>query len=145
MTKEQVSRYQAMLSECVSPHSVTTRLEQLGNAVRVIAVDQDWRWLQRAADRIKVGAQSVRNKRGRLQSPERLIAMGVTLIPEAETVGGQPPIARALLFREGLLIARTCSGIVWRPAWPSILQTRSRWSARCSGTAALRYQNGTTT
>ena len=105
VTREQVACYLAMLHESVAPYTVVARLEQLCNAMRAIAPDLDWRWLQRAADRIKKGAQSVRDKRARLQPREQLIELGNTLMQRAETSSDAPPIRRALLFRDGLLIA----------------------------------------
>lgn len=105
VTTEAASSYLAELKRAVAPFTVSARIQQLGNAMRVIAPSGDWRWLQRAADRLQVGATSVRNKRERLQSPEQLIALGRSLMNQADTALQTAPTIRATLCRDGLMIA----------------------------------------
>ncbi len=76
ISRERLRAYAAELRATVAPFTVATRIEQLGNAMRALAPAQDWRWIQRAADRIRAAAVPVRDKRARLQSPERLAALG---------------------------------------------------------------------
>ncbi|HEY0418137.1 MAG TPA: site-specific integrase [Acetobacteraceae bacterium] len=105
VTTERLSSYLADLRSSVAPFTVAARIEQLGKAMRAMAPEQDWRWIQRAADRLRAGAVSVRDKRARMQSPEQLAALGRQLMAEAEAASEDPPITRATDFRDGLLIA----------------------------------------
>lgn len=100
-----VSDYLDALKATVAPYTVAARIEQLGNALRAMAPDQDWRWLQRAAGRLRLSAVSVRNKPARLQSPERLVALGMALMREADATQGEAPPVRAMAYRDGLMIA----------------------------------------
>jgi hypothetical protein len=89
----------------LAPHTVATRIEAVSNAMRALAPKQDWRWIQRAADRMRAGAVSVRNKRASLQSPEELVALGMVLMVDADEPTSGAPADRATAFRDGLLIA----------------------------------------
>jgi integrase/recombinase XerD len=105
VTMERVVAYIADLRATTSTYSVQRRLQQLGDAMRAMAPGADWRWILRAADRIRNRASSVRNKRARLQSPEQLVALGMRLMVEADAAANMAPINRAMAYRDGLMIA----------------------------------------
>ena len=77
VTRDQLRIYAGEMDKQLAPFTVVTRIQQVGNAMRAMAPEQDWRWVQRAADRLRACAVPVRNKRARLQSPEQLVALGV--------------------------------------------------------------------
>jgi integrase/recombinase XerD len=101
ITKERVAAYVAALQPGRSPFSVQSRVQQLGNALRAMAPADDWRWILRAAGRLRSRAVSVRNKRARLQSPARLAELGEQLMAQAEG----NTTAAAMAYRDGLIIA----------------------------------------
>jgi integrase len=87
----------------LSPFSVSCRIQELGDALRVMAPDQDLKWIARAAGRLRSRAVPVKNKRARLQSPKRLVALGVRLMTAAESE--VVTLESAIAFRDGLTIA----------------------------------------
>jgi len=105
VTKERVAAYVADLTASTAPFSVQSRVRQLGSALHAMCPHGDWGWILRGADRIRVRAIPVRNKRTRLQSPARLVALGMQLMAEADTAAADQPIVRATAYRDGLLIA----------------------------------------
>jgi len=60
VTQEQLSLYVADLRETVAEFTVAARVEQLGNAMRALAPEQNWHWLQRMADQIRARAKADR-------------------------------------------------------------------------------------
>ena len=104
-TRERLAAYAADLRAVNGAVTVATRVREIGNALRVLAPQRDWRWVQRAADRLRAQAEPVRDKRPRLQSPERLVALGQALMAQADDAATGWPAERAALHRDGLLIA----------------------------------------
>ncbi|MDA8250223.1 MAG: hypothetical protein M0Z28_13765 [Rhodospirillales bacterium] len=104
-TRARLRAYAAALQATVAPFTVASRIQQVGNVLRAMAPAEDWRWIQRAADRIRAQAVSVRDKRGRLQSPEQLVALGLTLMARADDPASGAPADRAVACRDGLMIA----------------------------------------
>jgi integrase len=105
VTRERVAAYIADLQAINSPHTVQTRLQELVDAMRVLAPVEDWRWLRAVAFRLRHQARSVRNKTMRMQSPDMLEALGLQLMTDAEIQVRWPPLKRATRFRNGLMIA----------------------------------------
>jgi integrase/recombinase XerD len=102
---ERLRAYAADLRATVGSFTVATRIQQLGNAMRAMAPEQNWRWILRAAGRLRARAVSVRDKRRSLQSPEKLVALGMTLMAQADDPASGRPAERAAGYRDGLLIA----------------------------------------
>lgn len=109
VTKTQVRDYIAHLRSVVAPFTVQARVQELGDALRAIAEHKDWKWLLRAAARIRARAVSVRNKRAHLQGPHRLVQLGIDLMAQADASLDGPVERTALLFRDGLVIALLAS------------------------------------
>lgn len=103
--RDVLTRYLAELRQGVAPFTLATRISGLGAALHVMVPAVDWGWLRRAGGRLRLQASPVRNKRGRLQTPAELIALGQSLMTRAES--GKEEQARwdAALYRDGLLIA----------------------------------------
>ena len=89
----------------VAPHTVATCIEEVGHALRALAPDQDWRWIQRAADRLRGEATSVRGKAAKLQTSEQLVQFGMALMARADDPATGRPIWRATDYRDGLMIS----------------------------------------
>jgi integrase/recombinase XerD len=103
VSKERVKAYHKALQASKSPFTVVSRLQMLGDALRAMAPDGDWRWIGRAAGRLRSRAVSVRNKRERLQPPDRLADLGNRLMSEADAES--LTLDNAMTFRDGLVIA----------------------------------------
>jgi integrase/recombinase XerC len=105
VTRECLRAYAVDLRNTVAPFTVAARIEQVGHALRAMVPHEDWRWIQRAADRLRAQAVSVRDKRARLQSPEQLIGLGTALMAQGDDPASGSPAERAAAYRDGLLIA----------------------------------------
>jgi site-specific recombinase XerD len=105
VTRDRVRRYIDYLDSTMSPFSVQARVQQLGNAMRAMAEGQDWKWITRAAGRIRSRAASVRNKRAHLQSPDRLLELGIGVMEAIEDAPTVRPGDAATRYRNGLIIA----------------------------------------
>lgn len=111
VTQERLEAYTADLYVQVRGYSIQARIQQVGDALRVMAPKQDWRWILRAADRIRGETTPAKDKRSRLQSPDRLVDLGIHLMTEAESAPDRSPIQRAITYRDGLVIAF----LIYRP------------------------------
>ena len=104
-TEEQVTAYWTDLAATVGDYTTVGRLQQLGDALRVMAPTEDWSWLLRASYRLGAKAVPVKDKRGRMRSPHELLALGHDLMNGADTDVYGPPVVRARRHRDGLIIA----------------------------------------
>jgi integrase/recombinase XerD len=105
VTRDRVRAYLSILQATLSPFSTCSALAELGHALRVMAPNEDWGWISRAACRLQAQATSVRDKASRLQSPIKLIALGAKLMSLANSPVGAPTATQARDYRDGLLIA----------------------------------------
>lgn len=105
VSRERLFGYLQELRASVASFTVATRIQQVGNALRAMAPESDWRWIQRAADRTRSTASSVRNKRAQLQSPDQLVRFGLSLMAQADDPASASPAVRAATYRDGLMIA----------------------------------------
>ena len=105
VTPDRVRAYVAALSRVNADLTVTSRVRQLGNALRAMAPDQDWSWILRGADRMRAVAMPARDKRARMVSPDDLETLGIALMDAADADTGKTDVHRACQYRDGLLIA----------------------------------------
>jgi integrase/recombinase XerD len=103
VTREQVRAYLDAL-QGKADYTVASLLQHLGSAMQAIAPQLDWRWLQRAAGRIRGHAVLAKDKRPRLRSPEELVRLGIALMDSAAG-RARCPADRAVRYRDGLVIA----------------------------------------
>lgn len=104
VTEEAVCTYvDAMIERGLSDHTIALNVEQLGNAMRVLAPDYDWRWLSRAAQSLRNGAVPAKDLRQRMRDPRETVQLAEEIIELARTQ--RFPLKAALLFRDGLLLA----------------------------------------
>jgi site-specific recombinase XerD len=105
VTEERVRAYLADLNKMVAPQTVVSRLLQLQLALRALEPGIDWRWIARAACRLRETAKSVRNKRARLQTPDRIATLGEGFMADLMDDGSTLTRQAVKNFRNGLIIA----------------------------------------
>jgi hypothetical protein len=105
ISRERIAAYVKDLHQLNAPFTVLTRVEELIQMLRVMEPRYDIIWLRRLAGRIRMDAISSRNKRQRVKPSEQLVDFGLELMARAESVDGGTPLARAITFRDGLMLA----------------------------------------
>ncbi len=86
----------------LSDYSAATRLCGLAAALGAMAPQFDARFITRGAGRVRAGASPARDMASRAIPLDELLRLGCALLERAEEQPDQ--VARALLFRDGLLI-----------------------------------------
>jgi hypothetical protein len=102
-TKERVGAYAKKLQQTRSPFTVQGQIQALGDALRVMSPGADLRWISRGAGRLRNRARPVKDKRSRLQSPDRLVELGLRLMDLADREVVM--LESAMAYRDGLVIA----------------------------------------
>ena len=86
-------------------HTPHNRIQELGNAMRTLAPEDDWKWLLRAADRLRASTIPVQDKRARLRPIADLVAQGFRMMAEADEGQGYSELGRAAYYRDGMAMA----------------------------------------
>ncbi len=105
VTRRLVADYVATLSASCAPYTVVCRLQELYDALRVLAPEVDWRWLAELWMRLGRRAEPVVNKRLRLRPARDLVDLGRRMMTSAEEETGWSKRRRAVHYRDGLMIA----------------------------------------
>lgn len=115
VTRDAVLAYIADLKGINASMTVACRIQELYDAIRVMSPSapdgNDWRWLRNAMKNLHRDAFSSKNKYARLQPADRIEQLGRDLMARAETApgksrrGGLTDLQRALMYRDGLMIA----------------------------------------
>jgi hypothetical protein len=105
VTRPLVADYVAALSASCAPYTVVCRLQELYDALRVLAPTEDWRWLAELWMRLGRRAEPVLNKRLRLRPTRDLVDLGRRMMISAEQQRGWSGRRRAVHYRDGLMIA----------------------------------------
>jgi integrase len=105
VTRERVAAYVAEISPTRAPYTVLCRVEELYDAMRVMAPEGNWDWLLEFYRTLSARVRPMRDKFSRLKSIDELVGLGERLMEEAETEVGLSPIRRAVRFRDGLMIS----------------------------------------
>ena len=117
VTRETVRAYlDDLAARGVSTFTGANRVQELHDALKAMAPDGDWSWLSQAFRNLYKAARPVRDKAGRLKDLPALEKLGAELMEEARTAPprdyrrgeGVTALQRALLFRDGLIIALLC-------------------------------------
>jgi integrase len=108
ITRPRVEAYIAHLRQQNHASTVAARILQLSRAARVMAPDSDWKWLQRIHSRLRHMSTPARDDRARLVPAATLSALWLALVQRAEQAENLSDRRRALLFRDGLMIAVLC-------------------------------------
>jgi integrase/recombinase XerD len=112
ITRKSVAAYVADLATRNSTSTQIARLEELFQAACVMDRTRDWSWLRRIAGRVRARHVPARAKRPRLVGAEELYALGQQQM--AAAAGRDAPRRRAIMFRDGLLVALLASRPVRR-------------------------------
>ena len=105
VTSERVGIYITEMRAGLAPYSVLGHVQELRDALRVMAPESNWKWLAQLCRSLKAQARPARDKLSRLKQPEELIALGERLMDEAEAATEWSARRRAIRYRDGLLIA----------------------------------------
>jgi integrase/recombinase XerD len=104
VTRARVIAYLDVIAATCAPFTLTCRIQELCDALRVLAPRQDRGWLDEVLTTLRLRATPIRDKRRRLRPVADLIALGRQLMDEAETAPEWSPRRRAIAFRDGLMI-----------------------------------------
>ena len=104
ITRDRLAAYLDELRRTNRGHTIQTRIQELGDAMRALAPNGDWRFIKRAAGRLRANTIPARDKRGRLPRIVDPIAQGYRMMEEAEKAGILSELGRAALYRDGLLL-----------------------------------------
>jgi integrase len=102
---ERVTKYVAALQALNAPSTVLCRVQELYLALTVIAPERDWTWIHKIESRIKRTVVPARNGRRATVSSDRLCALGLKLMAEAEEPATITPVMQAVQYRDGLMIS----------------------------------------
>jgi hypothetical protein len=105
VTRSVVERYHEFLTTRNAGYTIASRLEELSAALGVLAPDQDWTWINRAAGRIRARTVPARDKASRLRPIQEIVATGFAICKDAEESATLSPLSRAVEYRDGLLVA----------------------------------------
>ena len=105
---ELVAAYRAHLSKVNRGHTIQCRIQELGDALRILFPQGDWNWIGRAAGRLRASTIAARDKRPRLRPLDELAAESLLLLQQAEQAADRSERRRALLYRDGLMALFLC-------------------------------------
>lgn len=142
VTPEAVGRYIADLRALNASYTVLSRIRNLGFAMKVMAPEQNWDWLQKIVTRLQRCAGAAKDKRVLIHPSEDLFALGLSLMDKADGPDGGSHYQRANDFRDGLLIALLAARPVRRDNLASI--EIGRHLVRHAGGYALQFDGAET-
>jgi integrase/recombinase XerD len=105
VTPEAIGPYVADLRAKHAATSVVAYLAFLVCALRAMAPERDWRWLQGIVARLKRAATPARNKRPHVVPADALFGFGLELMAAAERSPEITCWRQAIGYRDGLMIA----------------------------------------
>ena len=104
VTQENILQYVRYLEPRVSSVTLAQSLYKIARVANCLAPGQDWRWLRRVARRLDLRAKP-RDKRNEVVEITELHQLGLQLMNRAEKAAKATTFFRALLYRDGLIIA----------------------------------------
>jgi integrase/recombinase XerD len=106
VTPEKIKGFIADLLEAgYAPYTIFCHIQEIYDGARIMDSAKDWRWLLNAVKKLRSKARPVRHKMKRLQPAQKLERLGRKLMEEAQNNTKLTPYKRALMFRDGLIIA----------------------------------------
>ncbi len=106
VTRDHVAGFvAAMREEDYAPYTVACHVQEIHDCACVMDPSGDWSWLLNAVKRTRASARPLRNKLSRLQPAERLERLGLDLMDRAQSDPHLTRYKRALMFRDGFMIA----------------------------------------
>lgn len=103
-TLDRVECYVVALQASITPAGTYNYVKHLYDAMRVMAPNHDWAWLERLAWSLG-RLVTPRNKRHRVVPAHELVQLGLDLMHNAMADDGTSVSNRALHYRDGLVIA----------------------------------------
>jgi integrase len=104
-TRERLQAYLQYLTLRKRGHAIHGNIQSVADMMRALALGTDWRWIQRAAGRLRARTVPARDKRSRLRPIEGLAAQGYQMMARAENDTLMSTLGRAALFRDGLFLS----------------------------------------
>jgi len=104
VTPEAIAAFIAELEARVSSVTVSRTIYKVRRATECVAPDRDFAWLAEIGKDLAL-LERPKNDFDRIVLTERLVEAGLTLIREADADTHGPPLRRALLVRNGLMVA----------------------------------------
>jgi len=104
VTDENVLQYVRYLEPRVSSVTLAQSVYKIARVASCLAPGQDWRWLQRIVRRLDLRAKP-RDRRNEVVEIKELFRLGLQLMERAEKTAKSAISFRALLYRDGLIIA----------------------------------------
>ena len=105
VTRERVAAYVSELSVTLAPYTVLSRIQELCDALRVIAPEWNRDWLTQRYRTLRANVRPAREKLSRLKPIDELVALGERLMEEADSASDWSAKRRAVAYRDGLMIA----------------------------------------
>jgi integrase len=104
VTRENILDYVHYLEPRVSSVTLAQSLYKIGRVAVCLNPGQDWRWLRRLCRRLDLRARP-RDRRNDVVEIKELFQLGLKLMAQAEKASTSTAFSRALLYRDGLIIA----------------------------------------
>lgn len=104
ITPERLRAYLEDLKRLNQGHTIQCRIQELGDAMRALAPDHDWGFINRAAARLRATTIPARDKRGRMLPITDVIKQGYRMMADAEHNGARSQVRQTALYRDGLLL-----------------------------------------
>lgn len=111
VTRENVRAYYEELRATKASITVFNRLLDLYCVIKRMYPDHDWKWLLRAVNKSHRIMKPKKIKRNRLQSANKIRALGFSLMHSAKFKPDLNLYKRAIIYRDGLIIAL----LIYRP------------------------------
>jgi integrase len=104
VTRENILDYVHYLEPRVSSVTLAQSLYKIGRVAVCLNPGQDWRWLRRLCRRLDLRARP-RDRRNDVVEIRELFRLGLQLMHQADKAETATAFSRALLYRDGLIIA----------------------------------------
>jgi site-specific recombinase XerD len=96
---------EALKAANLADYTCARLIQQLGDALKVMAPDEDFAWVSRAGGRLHSSAKPSKDLRPRLRMADEVLQLGLDMMHAAKNDRFRTSLDRACLFRDGLLIA----------------------------------------
>jgi integrase len=104
VTEENILDYVRYLEPRVSSVTLAQSLRKIARVATCLDSGRDWRWLRRLVRRLQFRARP-RDRRSHVVEIRELYRLGRQLMDQADTAENATAFSRALLYRDGLIIA----------------------------------------
>jgi len=133
VTPEYILNYVDYLEPRVSSVTLAQSLYKVSRVATCLDPEQDWRWLRRLCRRLELRAKP-RDRRDDVVEIKELFRLGRQLMDEADKASTSTAFSRALLYRDGLIIALgaadplRCANITALEMGRTLIKDGTTWS-----------------